>query len=781
MSGRDRGKFREIRRLSGSGHVLNVKNEPECPDPVDCLPQKDTRQIKKGQYVGRLQAGSFSGSDVMKSYAYGFPRLGKNREFKKLIEGFWKKDFGGDELWEGLECLQEKNNELYRRKVDSAPDGEMTLYDPMLDTAILCGVFSPEDLEEYYDLCRGESALEMTKWFNTNYHYLVTDFSGLKDVHFRLNPDHFALRFKRKKVVSVIGPFTFLKLSKGIGRDKFRTMFLELVEVYKELIQQSEHVYIEEPAFVMDVTTEEIALIREGYRGFSDFERQISLITYYDNVDWIDELLNLPVSAIGLDFVRGEENFQYICQNGFPDNKTLIAGLVDGRNIWRSDIASCVEKLKQLETKVKNPAVSNAAPLYHLPFSLEPETALAEELKGSLSFACEKLDEISLIAQCFESQEIPDFSGMGNYGKNEAVEQRVKSLRESDFIKSVSLKSRRKIHDEKLQLPLFPTTTIGSFPQTAEVREKRALFRKGGISPEEYKNYIHGEIDRLIALQEDLDLDVFVHGEFERTDMVEFFAQHLDGIATTLSGWIISYGTRTYRPPIIFGDVSRPQPMTLEEIIYAQSKTQKPVKGMLTGAVTIIAWSFCREDVPVFQVAYQIGLSLKDEISDYEKSGIAVVQVDEAAFREKAPIKKKNWPEYFEWAVKSFNLTTNTDSGTQIHTHMCYSEFGEIMEYINQMDFDVISIEASRSRGDILEFFENIDFKRQIGIGVWDIHSPAVPAVEKMTDIVKRSLKEIPKENFWINPDCGLKTRQWPEVKQALKNVISAARHMRES
>lgn len=425
--------------------------------------------------------------------------------------------------------------------------------------------------------------------------------------------------------------------------------------------------------------------------------------------------------------------------------------------------------------------VSNAAPLYHLPVSLSAEKKLAKKLKKCLSFAQEKLVEIKTIGECFDDRKkITKRAVLGSYGRNDTVEKRIKSLRPRDFVKSLSLGKRRKKQDFLLNLPLFPTTTIGSFPQTAKVRKKRADFLRGKLSEEQYKKYLYGEIDQLIRFQENLGLDVLVHGEFERTDMVEFFAQQLSGIATTEDGWVISYGTRVYRPPIIFGDVSRPKAMTLDEITYAQLKTKKPVKGMLTGAVTIIAWSYCREDVPLKDTAYKIALSLRDEIVDYEKSGIKIIQVDEPAFREKAPIKKRDWKDYFEWAIKSFNLTTNTDPNTQIHTHMCYSKFGEIIDYINQLDYDVISIESSRSRGDIISSFEKVDFKRQIGLGIWDIHSPAVPSVEEMLDIVRRSLQKIPKENFWLNPDCGLKTRGWPEIENSLSNLMEAAKELRE-
>ncbi len=716
----------------------------------------------------------------MRTYAYGFPRLGKNREFKKTVEGFWRGSIQRDEFFGGLDAIQKENIERYQSKVDLAPDGELTLYDLMLDTAILCGLFSPKSLNDYYSFCRGGSALEMTKWFNTNYHYLITNFSEFKEVKFKLNFDHFALRYKKSSFPSIVGPFTFLKLSKGIPQDKFKDLFLKLIDVYRMLLQKVDKIQIEEPAFVLDLTQEEISLIKEGYNALSEHKPKITLIIYYDSVDWIESLIKFPVSAIGLDFIRGKENYEYICDKGFPEDKTLIAGLIDGRNIWRNNIGQSVARLKRLSSKVKNLAVSNAGPLFHLPVSLESEDAINAELKNRLSFAEEKLDEIKLVAKCFEGQKFSALSGNLSYGKNTVVQDRVKSLKDEDFIKPAALDKRREIHDQVLGLPIFPTTTIGSYPQTSEVRKKRAKFKKGKISKESYDQYVKREIDKLIKFQKDLGLDVLVHGEFERTDMVEFFAQNLEGIVTTQAGWIISYGTRVYRPPIIFGDISRPKPMTINEIVYAQTKTKKPVKGMLTGAVTIIAWSFCREDIPMSDVAYQIGLSLKDEIKDYEKAGIKIVQVDEAAFREKAPIKKKAWPAYFKWAVNSFNLTTNTDPNTQIHTHMCYSEFGEIIGYINQMDFDVISIEASRSRGDIIGYFENIDFKRQIGLGIWDIHSPVVPTVEKMKNIVKRSLRKISKENLWINPDCGLKTRDWPETKAALQNLVETARKIRQ-
>lgn len=717
----------------------------------------------------------------MKTYAYGFPRIGINREYKKVIEDFWKDKVDEEKIISALSNIQRQQIETYTKYIDIFPQGEMSFYDPMLDTAILLGIYDPTDLKEYYELCRGLKALEMTKWFNTNYHYLVTDFSRIKNPSFKANLENIAIQFKKCSFPQFIGPFTFLKLSKGIDKEDFQDLFLALINVYKDVLANYEQVQIDEPALVMDLGKDEISLIKEGYNLLGDSKCKIMLMTYYDSVDFMEDLLSLPVSAIGLDFVHGKTSYEYILKKGFPEDKILIAGLVDGRNVWKNDISTSVNKLKILSQRVSKLMVSNAAPLYHLPISIAFEDKMDVNLKKVLSFAQEKLEELKMISLCFEGKkEIPERYTLESYGRNEEVRKRIDSLRQEDFVKKVPYQERRERHNALLNLPLFPTTTIGSYPQTSEVRKKRRAYQKRKISFEEYKEYIRSKINEVIRLQEDLGLDVLVHGEFERTDMVEFFAQKLSGFATTENGWVLSYGTRVYRPPIIFGDISRPNPMTLDEIKYAQTKTDKPVKGMLTGAVTILAWSYCRQDLSIENIAYQLALALKDEILDYEKEGIKIVQIDEPAFREKAPIKKRNWQRYFDWAVKAFNLATNTSPQTQIHTHMCYSEFGEIIDYISRMDFDVISIEASRSKGDIIEFFEGIDFKRQIGLGVWDIHSPIVPSVEEMMDIVKRALQKIPKENFWINPDCGLKTRDWPETKRALENMVELAHKLRK-
>ncbi|WP_297445746.1 5-methyltetrahydropteroyltriglutamate--homocysteine S-methyltransferase [Desulfurobacterium sp.] len=718
---------------------------------------------------------------MAKTYGYGFPRLGKQREFKTLIEGYWAGKFTEEELRQGIKELNKKREETYKKYVDAFPKGEMTFYDNLFDTALIFGIYSAENLDEYFNLCRGKNALEMTKWFNTNYHYLVPDFEG-KEVEFKLGWNkHEGI----KENAYLIGPFTLLKLSKNLPEGKFGELLKKLAVKYVEYFKSNgfESVHLDEPAFVMELTDGEVEAIKEAYKAFDGVDAKINVFTYYDSVDNLQFVFDFPVAGVGVDLVhdRGENLSQL--EKVDPKGKTLYAGVVDGRNVWRADIFKKVEIIKKLSEKF-DVVITNAAPLFHLPVNLKGAT-LPPELVAKVAFAEEKLNELKLIADVVEGKEDEARSWIEGidkaFGVRESVRERVRNLTEADFNKPVPYAERIKLQQERLKLPLFPTTTIGSFPQTQEVRRVRLLNRRGQLSDQDYETFIKGEIAKAIKIQEELGVDVFVHGEFERSDMVEFFAEKLEGIATTGNGWVISYGTRSYRPPIIFGDVERTEPMTVKEIAFAQSLTDKPVKGMLTGPVTIIAWSYCREDIPVSEVAYQIALAIRDEIADYEEAGIKIVQIDEAAFREKAPIKKRNWDEYFDWAVKSFRVChARSKPETQIHSHMCYSEFGEIIEYILAMDFDVISIEASRSKGDIIEAFEKVNFDRQIGLGVWDIHSPYVPSVEEMKPIVERALKVIPKENFWVNPDCGLKTRRWEECIPAIRNIVALAHELRE-
>ena len=701
---------------------------------------------------------------MVKTYAYGFPRIGKNREYKKIVEDFWKDKIDEDGLITGLDCVGGQREQSYMENVDAYPSDETTLYDKMLDTACMVGLYSPNNAKEYYELCRGKNCLEMTKWFNTNYHYLVPDFSSWDRPQFRVQGE-----LTECENPYLIGPYTFLKLSKGIPEDKFEEFALYLAETYREIINRYDTVHIDEPAFVMDDV--DVPLVTEMYEIMNLYKKtSINVFTYYDDIDWLRELFQLDVNGIGLDFVNGKTNLRDVLSMGktLTRDKTLFAGFVDGINVWKTDIKEAIDNVDKL-SDITNVVVTNAGPLYHLPVTLDNEKGLPEYLYGSLSFATEKL---------FELRDIQDGNTEGytkhNGQWNNMVEHRVADLLDEDFVKSLDVVERRKLQDEILNLPELPTTTIGSFPQTKEVRVNRLHRKKGKISLDEHNSKVDNFVKEAIEFQEEIGFDVLVHGEPERSDMVEHFCQRLDGMSSTDNGWIISYGTRVYRPSIIHGDVHRPYPMTIREIEYAQSLTDKPVKGMLTGAVTIMAWDFVRKDIPIQDVAYQIALALQDEIRDYEKAGIKMVQVDEPAFRELVPIKSRDREEYFDWAIKSYNLSTNTNPETQIHCHMCYSEFNEIVNEINQLDFDVVSIECSRSGGEIIEAFENIDFKRQIGLGVWDIHSPAIPTKDDMVNILKRALRVIPKSQFWINPDCGLKTRGWEETKASMKNMVEA-------
>jgi len=708
---------------------------------------------------------------MVKTYAYGFPRIGKNREYKKVIESFWKNKIDENDLVSELQHLEGEMENTYSKNVDSHPSNEMTMYDKMLDTAIMLGFYDPQTTEEYYELCRGKNALEMTKWFNTNYHYLVPDLSTIETNPYK-NP-----KFKiTGENPHLIGPFTFLKLSKGVSKELFGLYLTNLAYIYKEIISEFDTVHIDEPAFVMDLDYLDITLIKNCYDIICDNDTKVNVFTYYEDVDWLDNLVKLPVDGIGLDFVNGRNNLKNIISmdRDSLSDKTIFAGFVDGTNVWRTDVKYVNTYTYHLSNIFGEVVVTNAGPLYHLPVTLKGESHFSHFLFKHLSFATEKLQELNDIKN-------DDTSKYSKYvGEwNNLVVERLDNLKDDDFVKSLNVTERRKLQDSILNLPELPTTTIGSFPQTKEVRVNRLHHTKGKIDSNTYTKVVNEFIADAIDIQEDIGMDVLVHGEPERSDMVEHFCQRMHGMASTTNGWIISYGTRCYRPSIIHGDVTRSEkPMTVKEIEYAQTLTDKPVKGMLTGAVTIMAWDYVRKDIPVEKVAYQIALALQDEIRDYEKAGIKMVQVDEPAFRELVPIKKRYYGEYFDWAIKSYNLSVNTSPRTQIHCHMCYSEFNEIVNEINQLDFDVVSIECSRSGGEIIEAFENIDFKRQIGLGVWDIHSPAIPSKDDMVAILKRALKVIPRKQFWINPDCGLKTRGWDETKKSMKNMVEARKEI---
>jgi 5-methyltetrahydropteroyltriglutamate--homocysteine methyltransferase len=759
---------------------------------------------------------------AIKTTAFGYPKIGPNRELKKVVESYWAGQITKEELYKLTEEIQiQRLKTLYDAELDYIPSNDFSLYDFILDISTMLGVIPKRfgdncDIDTYFAMARGSKtavACEMTKWFDTNYHYIVPEFEN--DFKLLKNRPLDSYKFALEKIgietkPVIVGPFTYVWLGK-VPKKQEGTLLVHMVksresERFKELVINASRIYnqilkeleangvkaiqLDEPALVLDLEEDDVAILTESYRtltqGLKDIE--VFVHTYYESLSRYEEIVNnLPVSGIGLDFTVNDENLENLKKFGFPKDKKLIAGIVSGRDPWKIDFAKTVDLINQILNFVSEDKliISNSSPLFHLPVSIEYEKGhLDERLINLLSFANERLDELKMLKKIInEGFPVPsqNLQAIRDEFKDERVRRRVAEIDENKIGRKDNFKERYQKQISLLGLPKFPTTTIGSFPQTKEVRKVRADFVAGKISQDEYENFIKEQIRNVIKIQEELGLDVLVHGEFERSDMVEFFGQKMKGFAFTKNGWVQSYGTRCVRPPIIYGDVSRPEPMTVKEISYAQSLTSKPVKGMLTGPVTILSWSFYRKDIPKKEIAYQIALVLRDEVSDLEKAGIKVIQIDEPAFREGLPLKKSKQKEYLEWAVNAFKLTNEqVKAETQIQTHMCYSEFNEIIEYIYAMDSDVILIEASRSKGEILDAFEKFKYDHAIGPGVYDIHSPRIPTIEEMLEIAERSIKLIDKNLIWINPDCGLKTRNWEEVIPSLKNMVTVAKIMRE-
>lgn len=760
----------------------------------------------------------------MKTTVFGYPKIGKNRELKRILESFWSGEMSKDEL---LKKADEVNlgrvKKVIDSKVDIVPSNDFSLYDFMLDTATMLNIIPnrfreiKDSLEQYFAMARGSKegvACEMTKWFDTNYHYIVPELEGdIKVIKnrplesFRHIKNHFWINSKPV----LVGPFTFVYLSKVYSQTSILSVatlekayrsqkferFLELttdayIQVLKELEKDGcEYVQLDEPGFVLDISDSHRDAAIRSYQRIAESLSSLKIIvqTYYESIShYKDFVYRLPVYGIGLDFVLGKDNIELMKNFGFPSDKTLVAGLISGRDVWKTDFENVLETYRQIESFVSSDRIiiSNSCPLFHLPVSVKDEEGhLPQELIDVLAFAEERLEELNTLKEVIEGKVKPPRSNLKSFFekyKKDDVRRQIESIKNREIRRQTPFTERYQKQSITLNLPLFPTTTIGSFPQTNELRKVRADYKAGRITKEDYHDYINSQIENCIKIQEEIGLDVLVHGEFERTDMVEFFGEKLEGFAFTKNGWVQSYGSRCVRPPIIYGDVSRPQPMTLREILHAQNLTQKPVKGMLTGPVTILNWSFYRKDIPKEDIAYQIALALRDEVLDLERAGIKIIQIDEPAFREGLPLKREKQTHYLNWAVKAFRMTNfDVKDETQIHTHMCYSEFDEIIEYIHQMDADVISIEASRSRGDIIEAFERFSYDLGIGLGVYDIHSPRIPSKQEMRQIVERALKVIDKKLFWINPDCGLKTRKWEEVIPSLKNMVELAKELREN
>lgn len=642
----------------------------------------------------------------------------------------------------------------------------------------------------------------MKKWFNTNYHYIVPEFEDDTKIElvgtkpFDEYTEAKQLGIETKPVM--IGPFTLLKLIRFTGKKGILDVKADFIKVYTEILKKfinlgTQWIQFDEPYLVHDLTANDLRLFQDLYSAILNKKEKTKILlqTYFGDVrDIYTVLQTLNFDGIGLDFVEGRKTLDLVKEHGFSPVKRLFAGVINGKNIWKNNYKKTLSILNFLKEKEIQTVVSTSCSLLHVPYTVENETKLEDKYKKHFAFAKEKLTELKEIDEIFSSanyknnakyqQNVVLFNEDRN-AFNAAVDARVKAITPKDFVRQPEFAQREKIQKDEFKLPLFPTTTIGSFPQTAEVRANRKAFRTGEISKEQYIEFNKKKIAECIALQEDLGLDVLVHGEFERNDMVEYFGQHLEGYLFTEKAWVQSYGTRCVKPPVIWGDISRAHPITVDWSVYAQSITDKPLKGMLTGPVTILNWSFPREDIPIKQSVLQLALALRDEVLDLEKRGIKIIQIDEAALREKLPLRKSDWySEYLDFAIPSFRLVhSGVKATTQIHTHMCYSEFTDIIPAIDDMDADVISFEASRSDLLILDSLKKNNFKTEVGPGVYDIHSPRIPSKEEIKVVLEKILKKVAPEKLWVNPDCGLKTRQDKEVKPSLKNLVDAAKELR--
>ena len=740
----------------------------------------------------------------------GFPRIGENRELKFITEKYFKHEATEEELKERAKDLRQHDRKLLLDSgLTNFTSNHFSFYDQMLDAAFLFNVI-PEniaeldlsDLDKYFALARGYQgkkgdvkAWPMKKWFNTNYHYIVPQFTADTDVKLAGTKifDEF-VEAKEDGMITrpvLVGPFTLLQLSEfhGCVKEDFVGAFIEAyARIFKQLeVLGANWIQLDEPSLVKDLDEKDLALFKALYEPLLLQKGKLKVLaqTYFGDVrDAYDVLLKLPFDGIGLDFVEGRKTPELV-EKGFDDGKVLFAGVVNGKNIWRNNYQKTLDLLKKLN--VKNLVLTTSCSLLHVPYTVASEE-LEEDVTKHFAFAEEKVKELVELDALLKNQN-PEFLRKNaelfekpRVLENAELHQKIADLKPEAFVRQPEFAVREKIQKQEFNLPLLPTTTIGSFPQTREVKQKRAAFRKNEISQEEYDEFIAERIDSWIGFQEEIGLDVLVHGEFERNDMVEYFGQHLEGYVFTKKAWVQSYGTRCVKPPIIWGDVSRKDPITVRWSVYAQMQTKKIVKGMLTGPVTILNWSFPREDISIKESTLQLALAIREEVLDLEKNGIRIIQIDEAALREKLPLRRSDWQsEYLDWAIPAFRLVhSGVKPETQIHTHMCYSEFNDIISAIDDMDADVISFEASRSNLEILDELKEKNFKTEVGPGVYDIHSPRIPTVEEIEQALHRILAKVKKEKVWVNPDCGLKTRGEKETKASLKNLTQAAQNIRE-
>ncbi|WP_308437216.1 5-methyltetrahydropteroyltriglutamate--homocysteine S-methyltransferase [Virgibacillus salexigens] len=746
----------------------------------------------------------------------GYPRIGEKREWKRALEKFWKGEITEAQLIS--ETDQIRLQSLKKQQdigVDLIPVGDFSFYDHVLDTSVMFGIVPDRfnyqggkvDLETYFAIARGTKdavASEITKWFNTNYHYIVPELDNSKPTLTENRPLTFYQEAKEKLGIDgkpvLLGPITYLHLAKGYRKENLLELIDTFVPLYVQILEElqaagASWIQIDEPIFGTQLDQSILLKAEQVYQQFAEAAPNLKIIlqTYFEQVIHYQAISNFPVHAIGLDFVHGN-TLELIEQYGFPSNKVLAAGIINGRNVWKADLEERLSFLESIRPYVSTDQIilQPSSSLLHVPVTKKLEEKLNNDIKAGLSFADEKLTEIVTLTNGWNNGKIKITNAIkenrverqqfirASSRSNEQVKQALATLTASDAVRDSSFAERIKQQQTKLNLPLLPTTTIGSLPQTAVVRQTRTKWRKGDITNQEYDQFIKENIRKWIAIQEELGLDVLVHGEFERTDMVEYFGEKLNGFDVTEFGWVQSYGSRCVKPPLIYGDVSFNKPMTVKESVYAQSLTKKPVKGMLTGPVTILNWSFVHEDVARFTVQNQIAFALRKEVQVLEENGIQIIQVDEPALREGLPLDERKWKGYLEAAVYAFGLATSgVSNSTQIHTHMCYSEFQDIYDTIDALDADVISIETSRSHGEMVGSFEDHTYDKEIGLGVYDIHSPRIPAKEEILENINRALQNISPKQFWINPDCGLKTRSEEETIQALKVMVDAAAEVR--
>lgn len=753
---------------------------------------------------------------MSKSFVTGFPRIGEQRELKFALESFWAGKTSFSEVEKVAAELKKRHwNYQIDAKVDLISVNDFSYYDLMLDNIITFGAIPPRfaglsGYDLYFSMARGNAnsvAMEMTKWFNTNYHYIVPELS--RDVKFNLNSSKIIAEYKEAKEagvknakINLIGPITFLALSKTTdgsnALDHLDALSSEYVKLIAELSKLDNEIIIQidEPIFVTDRAAELVSKIVPIYDTLASVADNVKIIfmTYFEHAnEAVAQVVKSKIWAIGLDFVHAacQEEALKLLSNS---DKVLFAGLIDGRNVWVSNLDAKAEIVNKIKTFIPDERlyIGTSCSLLHVPYTLKYEENLS--IKEWLAFGVEKLTELKILKKLVNGGEFCE-TGKCLIEANRAaiasrktstlvndvnVQNRVKSL--TKFDRDTAYEERIKIQKETFNLPNLPTTTIGSFPQTPELRQVRNAYKKSLITKESYESEIKKYIDDCIKFQEDCGLDVLVHGEPERNDMVEYFGEQLKGYAFSANGWVQSYGSRCVKPPLLFGDVSRPAPMTVDWITYAQSRTSKIMKGMLTGPVTILNWSFVRDDKPRSEIAKELALCIYDEIDDLQKAGIKIIQVDEAAFKEGYPLRKENIPAYEKFAVDCFKLSVcAANASTQIHTHMCYSEFNDIIKTIEAMDADVISIETARSGNELLKIFKSVGYKQEVGPGVYDIHSPRIPTVEEIAAQINALLEVLPKSQLWINPDCGLKTRKWPEVKPSLENMVKAVKIIRMS